>query len=119
MKAERAEHARPQRLKLRAQEGCACHHFLGARIAILRRPAFHDIADIHVTARNSRLGEQAIEELPRAPDERQALSILVRSGRFADEDDTRARTTRAEHHFRARFSENAGCALRSLGCIWR
>jgi hypothetical protein len=87
VQAERAEHTRLQRLELRTQEGCAGHHLLWARIAISRRPAFHDIADIDIATRDARLGEQAIEKLPGASNERQALGILVRPWCLADEDD--------------------------------
>src|SRR5262249_2573804 len=71
-------------------------------VAVPRRPALDDVADVDVlAAKPHALGDDLREQLSRAPDERLALRVLVRARPFADEDESRLRIADAEDEMAA------------------
>ena len=98
-----------QHRELRRQEGRAGGELVSFRIAIGGRPALHGVGDVDLVAGQldfARL-EHLGEELPRAPDERQALRVLVGAGALADHDQLGARVARAEDDRGATLAELA------------
>src|SRR6185295_12559094 len=77
------------------------------RVAVSRRTALEDVADVYLGAGEAGGGEQLLQELARVADERAALPVLVGSRRFTD-----------AHHFGrewafARDGEGAGAGKRA------
>ncbi len=88
--AQRDQDVRPGELDLPLDEGLADHHFLRRRRAVAGRAPGHDVGDVDVAGAAEADGRQhAVEELPRHPDEGQALTVLVRAGRFPHQHDAR------------------------------
>ena len=71
--------------------------FVQRGIAVSRRPPWHDIGDIDVGARDSDRGQHLVEQLSRAADKRDALLVLLRTRRLADEHEPRVRAAVTEH----------------------
>ena len=87
---------------------------LRERVAISRRPALEDVRDEDVCARQLDAREELVEQLPRLPDERDALLILVETRRLADEHQVGVRAPGAEHDLRAALARaRSGCSSRS------
>jgi len=87
---------------------------LWERVAVSRRPAFEDIRDKNVGARQSDPAEQLVEELACLPHERDTLLILVEAWGLADEHEIRIRAPRAEHDLSAPLRERAARAGRGV-----
>src|SRR5207248_10684661 len=83
--AERRDQLRLDQLDLAEEVRLARLDLLRLRVAIAGRSAFQCVAYIDVVARHPDTGEQLREQLPRRPDERDALLALVEAGRLADE----------------------------------
>src|SRR5215471_6765536 len=90
-RAERANGFGTDYRELPKQKLAADLHLIGLWSAILGRPAFHDVADVHVlsfqrdTFSCGRIVNHLSQELAGPPDKRQALHILVSARAFADE----------------------------------
>ena len=67
------------------------------RVAVAGRPAFEDVRDEHVRARQPDLAEQRVQQAAGLADERQALLVLVGARRLADEHQVGVGVARAEH----------------------
>ena len=67
---------------------------VGLRIAVARRPALHDVRDVHVGAGQADALDELREELAGAADERLALQVLLLARPLADEHQTRRRRGR-------------------------
>src|SRR5687767_1458200 len=94
--AERRDDHRLDELDLPEEMRLARRDLLGLRVPVAGRPAFEDVRDEDVRAREADSAEQLVEELPRLPDEGDALLILVKTGRLPDEHEVRIRAARAE-----------------------
>src|SRR6476646_9216138 len=119
----RAEHANgfgSNRLELPEQELPADFHFIRLRRAILRRPALHYVADVHVRAvdGNAFLGRGIFnhlrQELPGPAHEWQALVVFVRSRSFAYEHQRSFFVPGAEYDMGARFAQTAALAIADI-----
>ena len=87
---------------------------LGERVAISGRPAFEDIRDEDVGARQPDPAEQLVEELACLSHERDTLLILVEARRLADEHEVRVRASGAEHDLGSPLRERAARAGRGV-----
>ena len=68
------------------------------RVAVPRRPALQDVADVDVAAVESEdVAEDLREQLPGGSDERLSLLVLVEPGRLTDEQHVRIRVPHPEH----------------------
>ena len=56
-------------------------------VAVLRRPAFEDVGDVHVAAAQADTCKQRVKQLSCGAHERLALAILVEARRLADDHD--------------------------------
>src|SRR4029453_19292254 len=79
-------------------------------IAVVRRPALHDVRDEDVVARPLDGAEELVQEPAGPADERPALAILVEPGALADEDDLGVRAPLARDGIRPRRAEPAPVA---------
>ena len=78
------------------------------RRAILRRPAAEDVHDVNVLAAELHaLDDDVGEQLTRPADERFALTVFVRAGGLADEDQPGMRIADAEDRLRAISTNSA------------
>jgi hypothetical protein len=83
-------------------------------IAVARRPALQDVADIDLLPSESDRGQQFIEELPGRAHEGASLLIFVPAWRFTDEGNSRVLRALAGHHFGTLPSEFALAAIGNL-----
>ena len=67
------------------QERLARRDFVRLRIAVARRPALDHVRDVDVAALEADRLDDLRQQLTGAADERLALQVFVRAGRFADE----------------------------------
>ena len=75
-------------------------------VAIVRRPAFHDVRDVALGASQSNfLFDQSIKQLAGTPDERLALEVFISPRSLADEHQSRARRPGGENDVRASVGE--------------
>ncbi len=100
--AERADHARRDQLDLAHEVARAVLDLGRQRVAVAGRPAFQDVRDEDVRAREPHSGEQLVEQPARRADERDAALVLLRARRLADEHQVGVRVARAEDDLRAR-----------------
>jgi hypothetical protein len=70
---------------------------IGFRLAVPRRPAAQDVADVDVLAAQAAAGDDAVQHLPGRSDERLALPIFVGPGGLADEENLSPDRTDAEY----------------------
>ena len=102
-------------LDLLLQPRPARRDLLGPGIAVLGRPALHDVRDVALVAGQPELlREQPVEELARPPDERQTLAVLFGTRSLADEHQVGVGAAHAEHDLRATGGERAASARRGL-----
>ena len=87
--AERHDHLGLDEVDLPEQKRLARRDLVGLRIAVLGRPAFDDVGDVHVVARQADGLDDLREELAGAADERDALDVFVRARRLADKHQVR------------------------------
>src|SRR5215217_3941356 len=83
--ADRDHHAGADQRQLLLEPRQVMRHFARLRIAVAGRARLDDVGDVYVLALQPRLGEQLVEQLARAADERAPLLVLARAGRLADE----------------------------------
>ena len=99
------------RADLSLQERSAGRHLLRRGIPISGGPALEEVGDEDFFAPQTHAAaEDLVEQLPGGADERPAGPVLVRSGRLADEHQSRARRAFARHRALARFRERAAGA---------
>ena len=108
--AEAADQARLQDRQLTLQVRFAGTDLRRQRVAVLRRAAFEDVADEDVLAGEADGGDDLRQQLAAAPDERLALTVLVLTGGFADEDDVGLGIALAEDGVGAPAGQVAGGA---------
>ena len=96
--AQRTHELGPDHLDLLHEERLASIHFIRFRVAIVRWPAFDDVRDINLVARQIRRGQQIVQELARRSHERLSFLVFVEARRFADKHDARVRISHAEDH---------------------
>src|SRR5690349_11607576 len=82
--AQRQYDLRSDELDLTNQVRRARNDLVGQRIAVTRRTMLEDIRNEHVLTPEVDRSEDLVQQLARLADERLALLILVRAGRFAD-----------------------------------
>ena len=109
---ERADHARLDQLELAVEPVLAGVDLARERVAVAGRPAHQRVRDEDVRARQADLVEQLLEQPPGLADERQALLVLVRAGRLADEHQVGVGVARAEDDRVARRRELRAAACR-------
>src|SRR6185312_3394198 len=85
--AERDDHARADGRELLLEEGLALGDLVGLGVAVARRAALQDVADVDVAAGEAHGFDHLGQELAGGADERLAGAIFVGAGRFADEDE--------------------------------
>src|SRR5262245_66110603 len=83
--AQAADELRPDQLQLSLQVLRAVLRLLELGGAVLRRPALEDVADVDLLAEEAARRQDAVEQLPRGPDEWLALGVLVGPRRLADQ----------------------------------
>src|SRR5207249_2350374 len=83
--AEGDDEPRPHQGELRVEVLAAVGRLLRLGRAVARRPALYYVCDINIFTFESTSREDAVEQLPRRPDERLAEAVLVRPRRLADE----------------------------------
>src|SRR5262245_11510862 len=108
---ETAHNFRSDRGELFLHKRIARRDLIRFRIAILRRPALKDIADVDVFALEVDRLNNLRQQLPRSPDERQALLVFVKPGSLADEYQIGFRIAGTENDVGARRSELAALAI--------
>ena len=85
--AQRDDDRRIQDLELSRQVRRTGGDLVGHRVAIVRRPALHDVRDEHIRTPPAERTEQLDEQVPGPADERPTFAILVLARALADEDD--------------------------------
>ena len=86
----------------------------GSGFRLPGRAALHDVRDVDVRAAEAHGLDHLREELPRAPDERLSLKVLVLAGALPDEHELGARVPHAEDELRPAAGELAAGALAEL-----
>src|SRR5918993_4381695 len=86
---ERYDHLRLDRFDLAEEEWLAAVDLVGFRVAVLGRTALHHVRDVDVIAREAHGFDHLGEQLPGPPDKGNALDVLVRPRRLADEHQVR------------------------------
>ena len=82
--AETHDDFRIDQRKLALKPLRACFALIRCRIAILRRPAFYDIADIDILPLQADQFQHHIQKLPCRADKRDALLVFLFPGAFSD-----------------------------------
>jgi hypothetical protein len=109
---ERDDHLRLESHELLLQVRHAREHLLGLRLAVVRRPALHDVADVDLVAVETHRADHLVEQLARLADERKALLVLVGAGPLSHEAESRRAGSPSEHRLDALGVEGAaGAAL--------
>lgn len=91
-------------------------HFFGFRIAVAGRSRFQNVRDEHLFPRKPNGLEHGIEQLAGAPDERLALAVFIRTGRFPDDHPAGSAVTHPEHTIGAGGVQWAFRARAHCGC---
>ena len=112
---ERRDELRLDQLDLAEEVRLAGGDLVRLRVAVPGRAALEDVRDEDVGASQPDSREQLVEQLPRLPDERDALLVLVEARRLADEHEVGVRAARAEDDLRATLRE--GAARAGLGLL--
>ena len=95
--------ARPHLIDLAEQKGLAGHDLVGLRIAIFRRPALDDVADVDFRAGDPHPAFDDIgEQLAGAAHERLATHVLIGARRFTDKHQVGMRVADAENDIMAK-----------------
>jgi hypothetical protein len=95
-------------------------HLIGLRCAVVRWPALHDVADIHVRAAdgNSLLGRGVFDHLRQqlagTADERKTLLVFIGARSFADKHEWRLLIAGSEDNRIAPFAEPAAAAIADI-----
>ncbi len=92
------------------QVGQAFRGFARRRIAIAGRPAFEDIGDVNLLARQTDRTQHGIQELTGPAHKGLTLAILIGARRFADNEPFRPLVAHAEHSLSARAAQRAAGA---------
>src|SRR5205814_1198746 len=88
---------------LALQELGARRDLVGLRVPVTRRPAFHDVGDVHLVPTPADRPDQPREELARLADERSALGVFVASRPLTDEHHLGRRVAFAGNGVRSAF----------------
>src|ERR1700730_5535614 len=99
--AETNDHCGSDQINLPKQKWRTCRHFISFGCAILRRPALHHVAYIHIAAPQPHGFNHLRKQFPRAPYERQPLQIFIASWAFTDEKQFCLRIPIAKNNFSA------------------
>src|SRR5262250_877925 len=83
-------------VQLRLEEGLAGGDLVRLRVAVSRRAALHDVADVDLVAAVPHRGDHLRQQLSRRADEGDALVVLLGAGTLADEDQPGLRISHAE-----------------------
>ena len=113
--SERDDHARLDQLELAVEPGRARLDLVGLRVAVARRPALHDVGDVHVGAGQADALDELGEQLARPADERLALQVLLLARAFAHEHQLGVGAPDAEHDLGPAGRELAERAARRGG----
>ena len=115
---EREDDLRLDDAEFRVEKRPARGELVSFRVSVTGRSAQDSVRDKHFVPRELHRLQHLGEKLPRAPDERQALRVLVGARTLADHDELRARIARAEHDRGAALAELALAASlqRALLC---
>src|SRR5437016_610419 len=89
-------------------------YFVLFRLAILRRPALHHIADVHVFPLQSHRFYYLRQQSSRAPDEWQSLGVFISARAFAHKDQLGPGISVAENNFVPRAVELAAGAFAKI-----
>src|SRR5581483_11696927 len=108
--AERRDDDGLDQLDLAEEMALAGLDLVRLRVAVARRAALEDVRDVDVCACEADLCEQLLEQLAGLADERQALLVLVETGRLADEHQVGVRIAGAEDDLRPPLCEAAAGA---------
>ena len=109
--AETADDFRFDGGELPSKKWITSGNFIRLGIAIVRRPAFENVADIDLFALQIDGFDDLGEKLAGAADERQALLVFVVAGSFTDEYQFGIGIAGAKNDVRARWSELAALAV--------
>jgi hypothetical protein len=113
---ERHDDAWTDQRDLPVEKGLARDDLVGLRIAIVRRTALHDVRDVDVVAAKAHaLRDDVGEEHAGAPDERDALAVLVLARSFTDEHQVGRCAADSEDDVRAPFAELAARTIADHG----
>ena len=99
---QRAQHTRLDEVDLPPQVVLAGLDLGRVRVAVAGRTALEHVGDEHVRAGQADLPQQLLQQLAGRAHERQALLVLVRARRLADEHQVGVGVARPEDHRRAR-----------------
>ena len=111
---ESNDHLRSNRRDLPLEEMIARGHFVRLRIAIVGRPAFHDIGNEHARTVQADRREQLLKELARGANEWSSLAIFVVPWSLPDEHDLRRRRSFTGNGLVSGSREHARGAYRDL-----
>ena len=112
--AERPDEPGLDQLDLPEEVALAGFDLVQHRVAVPRRPALDHVRDVDVFPGHADPVEQLVEELPRLADEREALLVLVKARRLADEHEIGLRIADSEDDLRAALGQAAARAARDL-----
>ena len=109
--AQAANEAWLDSFDLAKQKGRAGFDFVALGSAVSGRATFYDVADVNITAFDADELQHAVEQLARAPHERQALLVFVGARPFTHENQLRFRITLAKHYGLAARRQAAALAI--------
>src|ERR1700733_7830957 len=111
--AEAADHLGSDRAELAKQVRRACNDLVLFRQTVFRRPAFDDVADVHVLSAKAHRLDHLREKFSGSADKRLTLGIFVAAGAFADKHKLCFRIADAEDNLGPRLVQLAPGAIRS------
>jgi len=114
--SEAADHFRRNHGELPHQKRRTGGDFVLFGQTILRRPAFHHVADINILALQAHRFDHLREQFPRPAHERLTLHVFVPARPFAHEYQIRFRIADTENDLRAAGVQFAACAIRADVC---
>src|ERR1700686_1901840 len=105
------DHFGSNQVNLPKQKWRARRHFISFRRAILRRPAFHHVAYVHIAAPQPHGFDHLRKQFPGATYKWQPLQIFIASRAFPDKKQFRLRMPIAKHNFSAPLVQLAAYAI--------
>jgi hypothetical protein len=113
--AERHDQGRVQDLELAPEVRRARRDLVRLRVAVVGRPAFHDVRDEDLVASPAERPEELRQQVAGAADERPAEAVLVEARALADEHDLGVGAPLPRHRVRPGLVEPAVPAGANLG----
>jgi hypothetical protein len=113
--AEGNNHLRRNRLNLAAQKRAAAGNLFGFGIAVAGRAALEQIADVDFLPGERHCRNHLRQQLPGLADKRLTLQVLIRAGRFTDEEHLCRRAAGAEDNMPSAFAKRAAAAIADVG----